>query len=180
MNKGGLNHKIFYILIPVGAFLLAIVCNFCFDKYHQIKLDNDTKEILEYLMTKEFDNEEVYKSTAIQLYKDKGYDDADFISVILGDDYLVLVKYHYFNDLKVFLNIFNIQWTDKSGLIDDDSINSGLSKRTGHAESRYIARLNEYQEPVITKFDEDENEFFLQNQNEQEQTTEVVTELVNE
>ena len=180
MNKGGIDHKIYYILIPLGALILAIICNIIYDKYHQIKLDIDTKEIINYLVSKDYETEDQYKETAIQEFQKRGYDDSELISVMLGDDYLLIVKYHAFNDLKTFLNIFHIDWVDEDGMISDENINKGLEEKTGHAVSRYIVKKNEYNEPVIEKFDRDENEFYLEKaQKEQEErdrtsTTEAV------
>jgi hypothetical protein len=163
--KKDVNHKMFWIFIPIIVVLSAIAFNFFYDKYHEIKLDKDTKEIITYLMTKDFDTQEEYLESAVQFFEDKGYTEGpESVGVILGEDYLVVSKYHYFNDLKTFLNIFNIEWIDKQGNIDDYTINRGLDRKTSGCVSRYIARLNEYKEATIEKFNEEPNEFFQENE----------------
>ena len=157
-------YRIFYILIPVGAIVLGIIVNMIYDNYHETVLKKDTKEILNYLMTKDIETSEEYRELAINMYKEKNYDDADFLSIILGDDYLLLVKYHSFNDLRSLLNIFHIEWIDKSGYINDEQINEGMDKKSALVSAKYIARINEWKEAEIEEFKEDENEFFLNEQ----------------
>ena len=169
------SHKIFYILIPLGVIILGIICNIIFDKYYEAKVKNDTKEVLKYIVDKDYDDVDKYIETAKEQFKLKGYDDTDAINVILGDDYLILVKYYSFNDLRTIFNIFHTRWTDSSGVINDQTINEGMSRKSGLVIGKYIARLNEYKEPVIEEFKEDENELFLKSQKEKEQeTTQIV------
>jgi hypothetical protein len=169
------SHKVFYILIPIGVIVLGIVCNIIFDKYHEIRVKNDTKEVLEYIVTKEFDEVDKYTEAASEQFKLKGYDENDTLNVILGDKYLVLVKYYSFNDLRTFFNIFHTRWVDSTGTINDNDINEDMARKSGLIVAKYIARLNEYNEPVIEEFNEDENELFLQTVKEKEQeTTQIV------
>ena len=169
------SHKVFYILIPIGVIVLGIVCNIIFDKYHEIRVKNDTKEVLEYIVTKEFDEVDKYTEAANEQFKLKGYDENDTLNVILGDKYLVLVKYYSFNDLRTFFNIFHTRWVDSTGTINDNDINEDMARKSGLIVAKYIARLNEYNEPVIEEFNEDENELFLQTVKEKEQeTTQIV------
>ena len=175
MSKKDNGHKVFLILIPIGAILLAILFNYCYDMYHQIKLDIDTKDVINDIITKDFDNADDYKEIAVKEFEKKGYKDSEEMTILVDEDYLIFIKYHYFDDLRVLLNIFNIEWVDKSGYVNDAKINEGLEKKTGFVQSRYKVELDEYNEPVIKRFDTDENEFFLENalkeQEERERTS---------
>ena len=154
-------YKIFYLLIPAGAILLAVVCNWMFDNYHEKVLKRDTKEIVEYLMTRDIDTAEEYKEIAMDMYKDKGYDDSDLISIYVGDDYLLFAKYHTFKDLRVFFNIFDIHWFDDYGMVNDNDINTKLDRKSAMVAAKYIVHINEWKEAVIEEFGDDENDFYL-------------------
>ena len=161
-------YRIFYILIPIGAIVLGIICNYFYDRYHETVLKKDTKEIITYLMTRDIKDVEEYKEIAINMFKERNYDDSEFISVVLGDDYLLIAKYHTFNDLRSLLNIFHIDWLDDEGLLNDQQINEGMDKKSAMVAAKYIARINEWKEVEIEEFKEDENEFFLQEQKKKE------------
>ena len=158
------SYRIYYIIIPIGVLIVGFIINVIFDKYHETVLKNDTKEIITYLMTKDIETVEDYRAFAVELYKNKGYDDPENISVILGDDYLLITKYHTFDDLRAFFNIFHTHWFDKDGYMDNEKINEGMDKKTATVIAKYIAKINEYKEAEISEFNEDENEFFLREQ----------------
>jgi hypothetical protein len=160
-NQVDQTYKIFYILIPVGAILLAVVCNWFYDNYHEKVLKRDSREILDYLMTRDIDTAEEYKEVAIEMFKEKGYDDADLISIYVGDDYLLFAKYHTFKDLRVFFNIFDIHWFDDHGMVNDEDINSKLDRKSAMVAAKYLVHINEWKEAVIDDFSGDENDFFL-------------------
>ena len=179
MNKGSRFDKVFLLLIPLGIIVLLVVGNFVLDSYYQIKLNKDTKDVLNYLLTKDCETSEECKALAIEQYNQKGYENNDILTtIILGDDYMILAKYNYINDLRVFLNIFHIKVFDQNGNIDDQKIDESLEKKSGMVSSKYIVKLNEYKEPIIEKFKGDENEFFLEQ--DKKTTTTTTTAVVNE
>ena len=177
--KQGRFDKVFLLLIPLGVIALLVVCNLVLDTYYQIKLDNDTKEVLNYILSKDCDTSEECRLLAIEQFQQKKYEDNEILTtVVTGDDYLLLVRYNYINDLRVFLNIFHINIFDNNGMVDDQKIDSTLSKKSGMVSSKYIVKLNEYKEPIIEKFKGDENDFILEEANKTTTTTTVAA--VNE
>ena len=170
-NKNGSFGCFFVILIPIGALLLCVVINFFMDVYYQKKLDKDTLEVVNYIITKDL-NSDQYKELAMEQFKDKGYTITDqTVSVLATDEYVLLVKYEYIHDLKSLLNIFKANWLDEDGNIDEQDINNSVNKYTGMISSKYIVRLNEYREPVIEKFTGDEDDLFRKELEKQEQDT---------
>ena len=153
-------HGIFYILIPITAIILLVVINFIMDAVYQKKLERDTLEVINYIITKDFDTPEEYRKLAQEQFEDMKYTDyEDYIVIRLGHEYMVFMKYHPINDLKTFLNIFKFKWTDKDGYLDDNKINEGMDRETGTLSAKYIIYLNEYREPVIIEYsDEKEKE----------------------
>lgn len=177
--KQGRFDKVFLLLIPLGVIALLVICNFVLDAYYQIKLDKDTKDVLNYIISKDCDSSEECRLLAIEQFQLKKYEDNELLTTAVeGDDYLLLVRYNYINDLRVFLNIFHIEVFDKNGMINDNNINQSLAKKSGMVSSKYIVRLNEYKEPIIEKFKGDENEFILEESKTETTTTTVAT--VNE
>ena len=177
--KQGRFDKVFLLLIPLGVALLIVICNICLDGYYQIKLNKDTREILDYIVTKDCQTSEECKAIAVEQFAAKKYEDNEALtSTIVGNDYLLIVRYNYINDLRVFLNIFHINIFDKNGMVDDQKIDSTLSKKSGMVSSKYIVKLNEYKEPVVEKFKGDENEFILENETTTTTTTQPITDAV--
>ena len=177
--KQGRFDKVFLLLIPLGVIALLVVCNLVLDTYYQIRLDNDTKEVLNYILSKDCDTSEECRLLAIEQFQQKKYEDNEILTtVVTGDDYLLLVRYNYINDLRVFLNIFHIKVLDNNGYIDDKKINDSLEKKSGMVSSKYMVKLNEYKEPIIEKFKGDENDFILEEANKTTTTTTVAA--VNE
>ena len=105
------SYRIYYIIIPIGILIVGFIINVIFDKYHETVLKNDTKEIISYLMTKDIETVEDYRAFAVELYKNKGYDDPENISVILGDDYLLSllnIEFSLFSCIFYFINFIII------------------------------------------------------------------------
>ena len=179
-SSNGAFGKAFFIIIPIGVIIIAVVINFFLDLYYQKKLDKDTVDVLKYIITKDLPSSEEYKSLAMEQFTEKGYEtSSEVVSVLATDEYVLLVRYDYIHDLKAFLNIFNVRWFDKDGYVSSDKdINDTMDKNTGMIVSKYIARLNEYREPVIEKFTGDEDELFRKELEKEEQltTTQVVQE----
>jgi hypothetical protein len=175
-NNGAFN-KAFLIIIPIGVFLLCVVINYFMDVYYQKKLDNDTIDVLKYMITKDVTTNE-YRDIAMEQFKEKGYTVNDeTVSVLSTDEYVLLIKYEYIHDLKSFFNVFKVKWFESDGMIREGEINESVNRYTGMISSKYIVRLNEYREPVIEKFTGDEDELFRKELEKQEQTTtQVVTE----
>ena len=159
--KNSAEHKLFYILIPISAIVLAFVINIIMDNYYKKKLEKDSLEIVNYIITKDFQTADEYKELALQEYEDRKYTDSpDSLIIRLGHEYMVFFKYHPINDLKTFLNIFKVKWVDKDGYIDDQQINEGMDEKTGVLTVKYIIYLNEYDEPIIEQYT-DEKELEL-------------------
>ena len=177
-TNNGVFGKAFFIIIPIGIFLICVVINWFMDIYYQKKLDDATVEVLNYIITKDLPTSDDYKALALEQYEEKGYDtNPETLSIISNEEYVLIIKYDYIHDLKAFLNIFNVKWFDKDGYVSSDkTINDTMDKNTGMIVSKYIAKLNEYNEPVIEKFTGDEDELFKKELEklEQQQTTTVV------
>jgi len=156
----------FIILIPIGAVILAILVNFLYDQYQQIILDRDTKQILTDLMDKQgLTTSEDYRNMALDMLKDytdvyveQKYTDPDNIIFIVGDDYVLFIHYKAFNDLRSIFNIFGQNPIDDEGYVDNATINKNMNKASALISSKYIARLNEYNEITIEKYEEDVND----------------------
>ena len=177
--KQGRFDKVFLLLIPLGVALLLVICNICLDGYYQIKLNKDTREILDYIVTKDCQTSEECKAIAVEQFAAKKYEDNEALtSTIVGNDYLLLVRYNYINDLRVFLNIFHINIFDNNGMINDNKINQSLERKSGMQSSKYMVKLNEYKEPIIEKYKGDENELVLKEATSTTTTTTVA--VVNE
>lgn len=152
-TSGG--HGIFYVLIPITAIILAFIVNIIMDNYYQKKLENDTLEIINYIITKDYQTPEEYKKEALEIYSEKEYTESeDYLTIRLGHDYMVFLKYHPINDLTTILNIFKVKWFDKNGYIDDEEINTTMDQKTGVLNAKYIIYLNEYREAEIVPYDE--------------------------
>lgn len=153
-------HRLFLILIPITAVILAFVINIFMDKYYEKKLDKDTLYIINEIITKDFETAEEYKELAIEYYEDLKYTESpDYLVIRLGKEYMVFLKYHPINDLKTFLNIFKIKWVDDNGMVSSDAeINKGMDEKTGVISAKYIVYLNEYHEPIIEPYTEEKEE----------------------
>ena len=174
MDKGSRFDKVFLLLIPLGVIALLVICNFALDGYYQIKLNKDTREVLDYLLTKDCETSEQCRLIAIEQFNQRKYEDSELLTTVsVGDDYLLLVRYNYINDLRVFLNIFHIQIFDNNGMINDGKINQSLSRKSGMLSSKYMVKLDEYNEPIIEKYKGDENDFILENEKTTTTTTPV-------
>ena len=57
--------------IPLGVIILGIVCNIIFDKYYEAKVKNDTKEVLKYIVDKDYDDVDYNQ----QEFNDEGVDE---------------------------------------------------------------------------------------------------------
>lgn len=123
---------LFIFLIPVGTLLIFILFDIGYKFYNDYKIGKDTEEVLTLLMDREgLDTYEKMKEFAITQYERLGYTDLEDMSLIIRDDYIILVNYKsYFSMVGMF---------------------TGQPEKL--AEAHYKGYYNEYKETVVEKHD---------------------------
>lgn len=128
---------LFLLFIPIGSIILFLLFDFCYGYYNRKKLDADTETVMTLFL--ERDGLETYahqKEYVFRQYEKLGYTELDDISLLIYEDYVLLVTYNsYFSVLGVF---------------------TGNKERT--AVSRYKGYYNEYKEAVVEKYEPTDEE----------------------
>lgn len=136
---------LFYILIPIGAVALMFLVDLGYKYYNEYILNRDTKEVLYKMLEQEnlFTQEE-YKNFAKKEFEEMGYEDSKDVTVILRDDYIILIYYR---------NYYSV-------------IGELITKNKKVAVARFKGYTNEYKEAVVEEYTiEEEDELYLEEEN---------------
>lgn len=106
MNNKGQTLVIFIILLPIFLFLLVLVVDYGLLSIEKRKVDNNTKDALEYYLSN-IDDVDI-KNKAINLLKENVdnvevniIDDVDFVEIIVKDNYKSI--YNVLTDTKFII-----------------------------------------------------------------------------
>ena len=141
---------LFYILIPIGAVALMFLVDLGYKYYNEYILNRDTKEVLYKMLEQEnLSTQEEYKNFAKKKFEELGYEETSDITVILRDDYIILIRYR---------NYYSV-------------IGELITKNQKVAVARFKGYTNEYKEAVVEEYTiEEEDELY----SEEESVPEVV------
>ncbi len=136
---------LFYILIPIGAVALMFLVDLGYKYYNEYILNRDTKEVLYKMLEQEnLSTQEEYKTFAKKKFEELGYEETADITVILKDDYIVLIYYR---------NYYSV-------------IGELITKNKKVAVARYKGYTNEYKEAVVEEYTiEEEDELYSEEEN---------------
>lgn len=133
----------FFLMIPIGVFLLLIGFDFFYKIYNDKKLLNDTKTVMKMMLDKDgLETPDEMKNYAIEQFENLGYETTDDLSLIVGDDYYILVNYSTYFSM----------------------INEITFKPKKIAVARVKGYYNEYKETVVEEFvpDQDKDEDLIE------------------
>lgn len=131
---------LFYILIPIGAVVLMFLVDLFYKYYNEYKINSDTKNVLYQMLDEEnLVTQEEYKNFAKRKYQELGYEEVKDVTVILRDDYIILIYY------KDYYSV----------------IGELITKNKKIAVARYKGYTNEYKEAVVEEYTvEDEDSLY--------------------
>ena len=131
---------LFYILIPIGAVALMFLVDWGYKIYNEYILNRDTKAILyKMLEAEDLTTQEEYKELAKKELEELGYEENKDVTVILRDDYIILINYK---------NYYSV-------------IGELITKTKKVAVARFKGYTNEYKEAVVEEYTiEEEDELY--------------------
>lgn len=122
---------LFYILIPIGAVALMFLVDLGYKYYNEYILNRDTKNVLyQMLEAEDLVTQEDYKAFARKKFEDLGYEDEKDVTVILRDDFIILINYK---------NYYSV-------------IGELITKNKKVAVARFKGYTNEYKEAVVEEY----------------------------
>lgn len=130
------SHLKYFILIPLGTIALLFIFDFAYRAYNQKIIDNDVKEVLEYLMyNNDLHTKQEYEEYAKEKFEEKKYTNLSDVNVVLDEDKTYLSNYREYFSVIHF-----------------------LSEKKNKVHASYVGYLNEYKEAVIEKYEEELDE----------------------
>lgn len=128
---------LFYLLIPIGVVALMFLFDFGSKLYNEYSLNRDTKEVLYQMLEEEnLVTREDYREFAKKKFESLGYEENKDITVILRDDYIILITYK---------NFYSV-------------IGELFTKNKKVAVARFKGYTNEYKEAVVEEYTIDEED----------------------